>query len=77
MNISADALRNHIEKIERLDDKRLEILADVKDCFTAAVSEGFDVKTMKELIKLRKLKKEEIVERQDLLNTYMVAIGMS
>lgn len=74
--ISAGQLRSFIEKIENLEQDKAEIAETVRDIFSEAKSEGFDVKVMRQLLKLRRMKKEELAEQEELLDLYRQAIGL-
>lgn len=74
--VAADQLRMHIEAIERLEEEKKGIADDIKDRFALAKSDGFDTKTIREIIKLRKLEPEARREREALLDTYKAALGM-
>lgn len=73
--ISAHQLRAFIEKIERLEHDKAEIAEVVRETFAEAKAEGFDVKVMRQLIKMRRMKKEELDEQQELLDLYRQALG--
>ncbi|MCL1512449.1 DUF2312 domain-containing protein [Parasaccharibacter sp. TMW 2.1884] len=73
--IAADRLRSIIERVERLEDERKALGADIRDVFTEAKSAGFDVKAIKQLIKLRKQEPAEVEEQETLLETYRRALG--
>ena len=75
-NVSADRLRSLIERIERLDEERKAIGSDIKDIFAEAKSAGFDVKVMRDLIRIRKQEPAEVEERETLLDVYRRALGM-
>lgn len=70
-NIAADELRQLIERAERLEEEKKGIADDIKDVFAEAKGRGYDAKTMKRIMTIRKMKKE-----QGLLETYMEALGM-
>lgn len=74
--IAADALRLHIEAIERLDSERQGIAEDTKERYALAKGEGFDVKTMRKVIARRKLEPHILEEADALLATYCIALGM-
>jgi uncharacterized protein (UPF0335 family) len=67
-------LKTIIERIERLEEEKAGIANDIKEVFAEAKGEGFDVKILKEIIKLRKQDQEERDERDSLLDTYMRAM---
>lgn len=74
--ISADKLRSIIERVERLEEERKALAGDVKDIFTEAKSDGFDVKIIKQIIRQRKQEPAEIEEQETILDTYKRALGM-
>ena len=75
-NISAGQLRSFIEKLENLEQDKAEISETIRDVFSEAKSEGFDVKVMRQLLKLRRMKKEELAEQEELLDLYRQALGV-
>lgn len=74
--IAAERLRSFIERIERLEEEKANIAADVKEVFAEAKSAGFDIKILRQLIRLRKMEKEDRQEQEELLDLYKRAIGM-
>ncbi|GAN63323.1 hypothetical protein AA0313_2860 [Acetobacter indonesiensis NRIC 0313] len=74
--IAADRLRSIIERVERLEEERKALAADIKDVFTEAKSAGFDVRTIKQIIRLRKQEPAEIEEQETLLDIYRRALSM-
>lgn len=75
-DIAAERLRQFIERIERLEEEKAAIAADIKDVFSEAKGTGFDPKVMRQILKLRKKTEAEIQEEQALLEIYMAALGM-
>ena len=75
-NISAERLRSLIERIERLEEERKALSSDIKDIYAESKSAGFDVKVMRQLIRLRKQEPAEIEEQETLLDVYRRALGM-
>ena len=75
-NISAGQLRSFIEKIENLEQEKAELMGTLRDAFAEAKSEGFDISVMRQLIKLRRMKKEELEEQEGLLELYRQALGL-
>jgi uncharacterized protein (UPF0335 family) len=73
-NETTRKLRNYIERIERVKAEAKELTDDIKDIFAQAKSDGFDVKIMRHVLKLRTLSKAERQEAQHLLDTYMAAV---
>jgi uncharacterized protein (UPF0335 family) len=74
VGIAGDRIRSFVERIEQIETE-LKELADAKEIFSEAKGEGFDVKVLKEIIKLRKQDQEERDEHETLLDVYMRAMG--
>ena len=74
--IAADRLRSIIERVERLEEERKALAGDIKDIFTEAKSAGFDVKVIRQIIRLRKLEPAEVEEQETLLDIYRRALGI-
>lgn len=75
-NISAEQLRLLIERIERLEDEKKGISDDVRDVYAEAKSTGFDTKTIRAVIKLRRMEKHHRDEAEMMLETYKQALGI-
>jgi uncharacterized protein (UPF0335 family) len=73
--IAGDRLRAFVERIERIEEDIKGLNEDKKDVYAEAKGEGFDVKILKEVIRLRKQDQEERDERESLLDVYMHALG--
>ncbi|CAO5675850.1 MAG: hypothetical protein HEEMFOPI_00944 [Holosporales bacterium] len=74
--VSSNQLRLIIEKIERLEEEKTQISEHIKDAFAEAKGEGFDIKTLRSVLKLRKMKPEDMSEQEELLDLYLSALGM-
>ena len=74
ITIPGGRIRSFVERIEHLDAELQELNEQKKEVFLEAKAGGFDVKILKEIIKLRKQDKEERVERDTLLDLYMRAM---
>lgn len=74
--IAADRLKSFIERIERLEEEKAGLANDVKDVYAEAKSTGFDVKIMRQIIRLRRMDKEDRKEQEELLDLYRQALGM-
>lgn len=74
--ISSEQLRQLIERIERLEEEKKNIAEDIKQVYSEAKSNGFDAKTIREIIKVRKVDASELEEREYLFDTYRRALGM-
>ena len=75
--VARDQLRAFVERIERLEEEKKTIADDIKDVYTEAKSTGFDVKTMRSIVKLRKMEKHHRDEAEALLETYKNALGLA
>jgi uncharacterized protein (UPF0335 family) len=74
--VAQDRLKSFIERIERLEDEKAALLADIKEIYSEAKGTGFDVKTMRKVISLRKMEENDRQEAEFLLDTYLSALGM-
>lgn len=74
--IAADRLRSIIERVERLEEERKALAGDIKDIFTEAKSAGFNVKVIRQIIRLRKQEPADVEEEETLLDIYRRALGM-
>jgi len=75
-NVAADQLRLLIERIERLEEEKKGIADDIKDVYLEAKATGYDVKTMRSIVRLRKMEKNARQEAEALLETYKAALGL-
>jgi uncharacterized protein (UPF0335 family) len=75
-DISADELKLHIEAIENLEAEKQGIADDIKDRYALAKAEGYDTKTIRKIIALRKMEKNARDEADALLETYRQALGL-
>jgi uncharacterized protein (UPF0335 family) len=69
-------IKAFVERIERLNDEKADIQEAIKEVFAEAKADGYDTKTIREVIKLRRLSEAERQEREALLELYMNALGM-
>ena len=74
--VSSSQLRQYIEKAEKLEEEKAELMDAIREVFAEAKGNGFDVKIMKQVLKMRKMKQEELMEQEELLTLYMQALGM-
>jgi uncharacterized protein (UPF0335 family) len=74
--VAAEELRLLIERIERLEEEKKAIADDVKDVYLEAKSRGYDTKTMRAIIRLRKMEAHDRMEADALLETYKAALGI-
>ncbi len=74
--VAGQRLRSFIERIERLEEEKTAFAEDIKEVYAEAKGVGFDAKTMRKIIGLRKLDTEKRREADELLTLYKSAIGM-
>ena len=76
-NQGADQLRQYIERIERLEEEKRALMADLRDVYAEAKHSGFDPKTMRQIVKIRAMDPDLLAEQDTLLTTYRQALGIS
>ncbi len=74
--IAADRLRSFVERIERLEDEKANLAADIKDVYAEAKGAGFDAKVLRQIIRLRKMDQSDRREAEELLDLYKSALDM-
>jgi uncharacterized protein (UPF0335 family) len=74
--VAADQLRLFIERIERLEEEKKAIGDDVKDVYAEAKANGYDTKTMRAIVRLRKMEQHARQEADALMETYRAALGL-
>ena len=75
-NTSASQLSQYIERIERLEEEKRALMADIRDIYSEARATGFEPKIMRQIIKMRGLDKEVLAEQDILISTYRAAVGL-
>jgi len=75
-NVSAAQLRLFIERVETLEEEKAAIADQIKDVYAEAKGTGFDTKTMKTIVRLRKMDANSRAEQEALLETYKTALGL-
>ena len=73
---AADQLRLLIERVERLEEEKKGIADDIKDVYSEAKATGWDVKIMREIVKIRKMEADSRKEHFSVLDTYTRALGL-
>lgn len=73
-SIARDRLRSIVERIERLEEERKALTADIREVYLEARSAGFDCKVLRQLIRVRKLDSAEVEEQETLLDVYRRAL---
>jgi uncharacterized protein (UPF0335 family) len=76
-NVSTQQLESIVERIEKLTEEKAEIASFIKDVFAEAKGNGFDVKAIKEILKLRKLEPQEREEQEYMVDVYKKALGLA
>ena len=76
-SIAADELRLLIERIERLEEEKKAIADDVRDVYGEAKARGYDAKTMRKIVRLRKMETHDRQEMEAILDTYKAALGLA
>jgi uncharacterized protein (UPF0335 family) len=71
-----DQLRSIIERIERLEEERTALTADIREVYAEAKGNGFDTKILRQVVRLRKLDRADRQEQEAILDLYMSALGM-
>lgn len=74
--VAVDQLKSIIARVEKLEEEKQGIAADIKDVFAEAKGNGFDVKAIRTIIKMRKMDASEREEEETILDTYLHALGM-
>ena len=74
--IAAERLRSFVERIERLEEEKAALAADIREVYAEAKSTGFDVKTMRQVIRRRKRDRDDRNEQEHLLDLYKQALGL-
>lgn len=76
-NVTADELRQFVERIERLEEEKKAIADQIKEVYAESKSRGYDQKAMRALITLRKKDSDEVAEQEAVLQIYKEALGMA
>ena len=74
--VAVERLKSFIERIERLEEEKRGLSGDIKEVYAEAKGTGFEPKIMRQIIKIRKMEKEEVDEEESLLDLYKRALGM-
>lgn len=73
--IAAEALRQFIDRIERLEEEKKALSDDIKDVYLQAKGQGFDTKIIRKIVSLRKKDRQEREEEEQILELYLAALG--
>ena len=74
MSISLEKLRQTVERLEALEQQKIELMDDMRDVMAEAKNEGFDPKVLRQVLRVRKMKPEDLSEQEELLNLYLNAL---
>lgn len=74
--VASDLLKAFVERIEHCEEEKQTVADDIKDIYAEAKSNGFDVKILRQVIRIRKQDKSEREEMESVLELYMQALGM-
>ena len=69
-------LKSFIDRIERLEEERNALTADIREVYSEAKGTGFDAKIMRQIVRMRKLDKADFQEQEAMLDLYLTAMGM-
>ena len=72
----ADQLRQYIVRVERLEEEKRALMADIRDIYSEAKATGFEPKVMRQIVKIRAMDKDLLAEQDMLLTTYRDALGL-
>ena len=75
-SFSKDQLKALIERIERMEEEKKTISDDIRDVYAESKGNGFDVKAMRQIVRLRRMDPNDRAEAETILDTYMQALGM-
>ena len=76
-NVTADELRQFIERVEQLEAEKKEIQEQIKEAFAEAKGRGYDTAVMKKVVAMRKRKPDDLAEEDAILELYKNALGMA
>jgi uncharacterized protein (UPF0335 family) len=74
--VSSAQLKSFIERIERLEEEKAAVAEQIREVFGEAKGMGFDVKIIRQVVKIRKMETQERLEQEELLDLYLSALGM-
>jgi uncharacterized protein (UPF0335 family) len=75
-SVSAEQLRTIIQRVEKLEEDKAAIGGDIREVLAEAKGNGFDLKAIKQILKIRRMDENERAEQTAILETYMGALGM-
>ena len=76
VGVAEERLKSFIERIERLEEEKAALTADIREVYSEAKAAGFDTKIMRQVVRLRKLEAADRQEQEELLGIYKRAVGL-
>ena len=73
---AAGQLKSFVERVERLEEEKAALTADIREVYFEAKSLGFDSKIMRQVVRMRRIDKSELQEQEAVLDLYLSALGM-
>ena len=74
--VAADRLRSFVERIERLEEEKAALAADIREVYSEAKGTGFDIKVLRQVVKLRKMDQSDRREQEEILDLYKRALDI-
>ena len=71
-----DQLKSIVERVERLEEEKAALTADIREVYSEAKGNGFDTKIIRQVVRLRKLDRADRQEQEAILDLYLAALGM-
>ena len=75
--IGAERLKSFVERVERLEEEKAALSADIREVYAEAKADGFDTKIMRQVVRLRKMDTADRQEQEELLDLYKRALGLA
>ena len=73
--VAAGQLRSFIERVERLEEDKAAVMNDIKEVYAEAKGDGYDVKTLRQVVRIRKMDRADRQEQEAMLDLYLAALG--
>ena len=75
-SFAKDQLQSLVERVERLEEEKAALTADIREVYSEAKGQGFDTKIMRQVVRLRRLDRADRQEQEAILDLYLGALGM-
>jgi uncharacterized protein (UPF0335 family) len=75
-SFAKDQLKSLVERVERLEEEKAALTADIREVYSEAKGQGFDTKIMRQVVRLRRLDRADRQEQEAILDLYLAALGM-